>query len=311
MLARLDRIGALDRTVRRPASCSPSCAACSARRSSGRARGRPAAGTGRRWSSASARRRTGHNRQVIAHWDDVESGRAEAGHMAGSGPISARRPGRRRSASTRIQYRSGQVVDAVPPSDGGGGDLLRPRRVGRLPAPERRVRGQRRRLHRPPGGGDAHAPRGRRRPRRARVRRARRDRGCAPAAGGRVVARRLLGRGGRRSAPVGARGRSRRAGGAGAGTAPREGRPRRRRRGRPRGRQLAAAGAAGRLRAAGPQLGHGSRGLRRARRRTATPRTRRSSSCSTATGMLELQPSPQRVRGGGVSTRRSRSAPAT
>ena len=38
---------------------------------------------GRRWSGASARRGTGHNRRVIAHWDEVESRRAEVGHLAG------------------------------------------------------------------------------------------------------------------------------------------------------------------------------------------------------------------------------------
>ena len=38
---------------------------------------------GRRWSSAPQGACSGHNRRVIAHRDDVESGGAEAGHIAG------------------------------------------------------------------------------------------------------------------------------------------------------------------------------------------------------------------------------------
>ena len=96
----------------------------------------------------------------------------------------------------RIQVDPGDVVDAASPRGRRGGDLLRPRRLRRLRPVGGRghvgVRGRPRRLHRPsPAGERPHAPRGRRRPRRARVRPAHaRSGGDLVPAHGRGVARR-------------------------------------------------------------------------------------------------------------------------
>ena len=95
-----------------------------------------------------------------------------------------------------------EVVDAAPPRGLRGGDLLRPRRVGRLGAVGRlergRVRGRRRRLPRASGArARAHAAGRAGRPRGARVRRAELRGEHAPAARRCLVARAHLGARGR------------------------------------------------------------------------------------------------------------------
>ena len=108
VLARLDRIDALDRTeCGQPASCSRSCGACSARprrlaREPDVAESEDGGG-GRAPTHGAG---TGHNRHVIAHWDEVESGRAEAGrHRRGAGPMP--RLGRRDEDGRRLLPRPG------------------------------------------------------------------------------------------------------------------------------------------------------------------------------------------------------------
>ena len=198
-----------------------------------------------------ARRRTGHNRQVLAHWDDVESGRAEAGHLAGlvdgsrlggrdedgrrqrgSRSIQASgrrrstaRPGRRRSSSSSAG--SGVCLLAGRRLRGGAGDCI----VHRV--------GQTHTLRAGDDGLDVLAFGERGETEAAHLPRA----GVSWLGGSWVEA-------GTGAAPVGARGRGGRAGAAGARPAPATRRPRRRRRGRPRRRQLAAVGAAGRARSA-------------------------------------------------------------
>ena len=78
LLARLDRIGALDRRGAHPSELWPSCAACS--RPPRRGAGDPPRGRrgGGRASSHGACTR--HNRHVIAHWDEAPR-RAEVGHL--------------------------------------------------------------------------------------------------------------------------------------------------------------------------------------------------------------------------------------
>ena len=145
---------------------------------------------------------------MIAHWDDVESGRAEAGHIGGLWTdLGSARRARRRSASTGSgsTRASGRRRSTA---DGGGGDLLRARRLGRLPARRRapsRSRAGDCIVHRPRRG--AHAPRRRRRARRARVRDARPRRRLRICRGrGVVLARRHAGSRRRRRA---SRGRAR------------------------------------------------------------------------------------------------------
>ncbi len=210
VLARLDRIDELDRSGAAPAefwrSCWRSCGGCSARPrrlTREQRRGEERNGGGGRAPTHGAG--TGHNRHVIAHWDEAESEpRRKPATSPASGPTSAGRRGRRRSALKPDQGRSGEVVDALPPADRGGGDLLRPRRLGHLPAPGLGIRGRPRRLHRPSRARAPHPARGRRGARRARVRDPRPDRGCTPPARGRVLARRLVGRGRRRRPSLGA-----------------------------------------------------------------------------------------------------------
>ena len=63
---------------------------------------------GRRWSSAPHGACSGHNRRVIAHWDDVESGRAEAGHIAGLWTDLGSAAGTKTVGVTRIQVDPGK-----------------------------------------------------------------------------------------------------------------------------------------------------------------------------------------------------------
>ena len=77
---------------------------------------------------------TGHNRHVICHWDEVETGRGEAGHIAGRLVRPRRGRGHEDGRPEADPHRPRKMVDAVPPAERGGGDLLRPRRLGHLPA---------------------------------------------------------------------------------------------------------------------------------------------------------------------------------
>ena len=102
---------------------------------------------------------------MISHWDDVRTWRGERGHIAGTWSSLTGRASqhRRREADPG---RPGHVVDAAPPRGRRGGDLLRPRRLGRVRAVggrgrSGRLRGARRRLPRPPRARErAHAPGG-------------------------------------------------------------------------------------------------------------------------------------------------------
>ncbi len=104
----------------------------------------------RRWSGASARRGTGHNRRVIAHWDEVESRRAEVGHLAGAWADLGAAAGTQTVGVKRITIDPGKWSTPFHFQTGeeeiffvlGGSGICLLRRPG--------VRGRRRGLHRPP-----------------------------------------------------------------------------------------------------------------------------------------------------------------
>ena len=84
VLARLDRIDELDRSGAAPGELLAELRgllreAEAMTREAGRREERDGGG-GRAPTHGAG---TGHNRHVIAHWDEAESGRAEAGHLAG------------------------------------------------------------------------------------------------------------------------------------------------------------------------------------------------------------------------------------
>ena len=253
---------------------------------------------------------------MIAHWDEVDSGRGETGHLGGVWSnlgTAARDQDGRAEADPR---RSGEVVDALSPADSRRGDLLRPRWLGHLPAgrrePSRSARATAsstcgRRAHALRAGDEgldvlAFGTRGST------------EIGHLPRAGvawiGGTWTRRR-----RRRPSLGTGGRGRRAGGAGARRAPGERRQRRGRRGRPRRRELEAAGAGRRIRADGAQLGPscrpgeegrvaapplGGRGdLRRARGRRARSSSGRRRSAPATARVYEEQP----LRAGSVVSR--------